>query len=91
MMEKQWKKDYHLQPDIENKVSLQAKDLIVKLLEPKEEQRPDIWTVCSHPFFPIVHQEDEQELLLARERKRAATDPQKPQQTEAASTEQDRQ
>ena len=67
MYHKQMKKDYHLQKDIDAKVSATVKDLIDKLLEPVEADRPDIWTICKHPFFPIAHQEADEEVKMAKE------------------------
>ena len=78
MAQQQWRKDYHLQPTIEQKVSIEIRHLITITLEPDETLRPDIWTVCRHPFFPSVHQEDEDEMLQVRKKKMATKDDSSP-------------
>ncbi|KAJ6217788.1 hypothetical protein RDWZM_008945 [Blomia tropicalis] len=54
MYERMLARDYHLQPQIEQKVSLELQDLIRIILEPDPKRRPSIGNVCEHPWFPII-------------------------------------
>ena len=50
---------YSFQEGIDEKLSSSVKSLVYLLLTPEPEQRPTIWEVCEHRWFPIVLREAE--------------------------------
>ena len=59
MYEKQMTRQYQMSEDIDRKCSECVKDLIRVMLEPDAKKRPDIFKVCTHPWFPLILREAE--------------------------------
>ncbi len=59
MVEHQMRRQYRLRTEVEERTSAEVRHLIDFLLEPEAPKRPSIKDVCSHVWFPIVHQEAE--------------------------------
>ena len=59
MYERQMIREYRLEEDVARRCTDELKDLIALMLEPEEKKRIDIFTLCQHPWFPIVLREQE--------------------------------
>ncbi|KAH9398129.1 hypothetical protein TYRP_019135 [Tyrophagus putrescentiae] len=59
MYEKQMTREYHLEEEVARRCTDELKDVIALMLEPEVKKRVDIFSLCQHPWFPIILREHE--------------------------------
>lgn len=59
MYEKQMKRDYHMDEEVARRSTDEVKDVIEQMLEPDVKKRVDIFSLCQHPWFPVILREME--------------------------------